>query len=93
MVERVPRLDDVQGAQPRQTHGAYADECLLACAGSRVTRRRRHAAGGVGCGRGRHVQEQRSRRARHVAASTRCKHGQVPGGGRHPAGAWIRQPT
>jgi hypothetical protein len=45
MVERVPLLDNVQGAQPRQTHGAYADEGLLACAGGRAARRRRHAAG------------------------------------------------
>ncbi len=49
MVERVPLLGDVQGAQPRQTHGACADEGFLACAGCRAARRRKHEAGGVGC--------------------------------------------
>jgi hypothetical protein len=49
MVERVPLLGDVQGAQPRQTHGACTDEGLLSCAGCREARRRRHEAGGVGC--------------------------------------------
>jgi hypothetical protein len=48
MVERVPRLGEVQGAQPRQTHGACADEGLLACVGGRAARRRRQEAGGVG---------------------------------------------
>ena len=48
MVERVPLLGDVQGAQPRQTQGACADEGILSCAGCRAARRRRHEAGGVG---------------------------------------------
>jgi DNA invertase Pin-like site-specific DNA recombinase len=42
-------LSDAQGAQPRQTHGAYADEGLRSCAGSQADRRRRHKASGVGC--------------------------------------------
>jgi hypothetical protein len=93
MVERVPRLGAVQGAQPRQTHEACADEGILSCAGGRAAHRCRHEAGGVGCWRGRHAQEQCPRRARHIAASTRCQHGQVPGGGRHPAAGLDQAPN
>jgi DNA invertase Pin-like site-specific DNA recombinase len=37
------------GRSAQADHGACADEGLLACAGGRAARRRRHAAGGVGC--------------------------------------------
>src|SRR5688572_962476 len=58
--------------------------CIPAHAADTQRERDREDGHGVGCCRGRQAQEQYSRRTKNVVTSTRCQHGQVPGGGSLP---------